>query len=976
MKTATEDTKKHYLDPRIKNIISKNTVFSNGWRALNGDFSTWYKYIDADVRLLNFAEDYEYVAENFRTLYSTLNVFDTGLMKVVRKKNGVTSETPLGTPEETTAYTLGTDIDKGHGYEIEDPLVKKAVEDAATFLVKFLSDHGVHDSVWVLFSGGGIYVEVHHEICRSIGDRDVFFEMVTDRFNRMLGKVSDEFFAVHPEHTGKVKFDALNNSKRVFKSIFSIHKKKPYAVIPLNRADIRIDFERARVPLRDEVIEDAEFWYGTYKIEERESLLKLLNKFSPSKTRKRTSFNEIYRAPEVVDEKKFCPCIQHILNNENTGEGRTRFTGILSAFLYSMGWDEERAFKKVKEISERNGVGQFEHIFDSCYGKISCPSCNKIQTDSAGYPHLGLKGLNACNPDQTCNSCRWPGEYSVGRRRSDIPIRGISPSDNFGAVGVADDGTVRMVDEIDTQAGPKKFLKWVSDCAVWVDTETRADSKTELTFEGIGANDKTRKRFTLIANDLAEPRKFRGALINAFGGANKVGKLEFETVQSLTRYIHKMKRVEIPIWSSNVPLVPGVDLLPDVEYRLSQMTPASVYDGNLEEALQILIKYMNLHKYSPLLITTILGSPAYARWHVNDRFGLGLWGPSGTQKTTMLQLGMSVYGIGYLEDSALLKHGKVGSTLVAALEVFAGSGILPQMLDNVKTVVEKDAEQYISLVHAVLEGREKLRGKKEMSGLRIARAFQCTPIITGEVKPDEASTSARVLNVPWMTKASDQELLTEVQRNVMLMPVIGYNWLRFLADTTLNLVDGFDAARDKKVGEYSSQGFVNPGRLATIYTLLRSTWGLLLESPLSDAFSEFDFIKVLDEIIIEQGIMVTGETESERFLEGLEQLLASNPGMIVSEEGNRLYGKCMGKNLDGNLFLLPDVVLSELNRMGIFVQKPSTKSLARDLIQKGILLKSGDGKYSRQERLNGVRVRGWLLSHLDETPCHNPGETR
>jgi len=934
MKTATEETKKHYLDPRIKNIILKNTVFGNGWRALNGDFSTWYRYIDNDVRLLNFAEDYDYLANNFRTLYSTLNVFDPGLAQVSRKKNSVTSENPLGTPEETTAYTLGTDIDKGHGYEIE--AVKNAVEDAATFLVKFLSDHGIHDSVWVLFSGGGIYVEVHHEICRSIGDRDVFFEMLTDRFNRMLGKVSDDFFAMHPEHVGKVKFDALNNSKRVFKSIFSIHKKKPYAVVPLNKADIKIDFERAKIPLRDDVIEDAEFWYGTYKIEEREALLKLLNKYSPPKSRKRTSFNEIYRAPEVVEQEKFCPCLQHIINQENKGEGKTRFTGILSAFLYSMGWDEDRSFRLVKDVSDRNEVSQFEHIFDSCYGKISCPSCNKIQTDSAGYPHLGLKGLNACNPDQTCNSCRWPGEYSIVRRRSDIPLRGVSTADEWGSVGVTDDGTVRVVDNLNTMDGPKKYLKWVSDCAVWVDTETRADGKTELTFEGIGANDKTKKKFTMIATDLADPRKFRGSLINAFGGANKVGKLDFETVQGLTRYIKKMKRVEIPVWSLNVPLIPGVDLLPDVEYRLSSMTPARVYDGKLDDAMGIIEKYLGLYRYAPILLTTILGAPAYARWHNNDRFGLALWGTTGTLKTTMIQAAMSIYGTGYIDDTSLLKHGvKTGGTAVGALEVFAGAGILPQILDNVKAVDEKDSNQYISLIQSILEGREKVRGRKE-GGLRESRTFYCTPIITGEIKPDEASTSARVLNLPWSWKMTEDNRkdLSHIQKNISLMPVAGYHWLRFLSDTTLNMVDGFDEARGKYLGEFSSKGFVNPGRLATIYTLLRATWNLLLESPLSDAFfgSTELFMASLDEVIMDQGAMVTEETEVERFLAGLDQLITGNPGLLVEENGTRMQGRCIGRRMDGGkMFLLPDVVLSELTKMAFLSKSPAQTALQRHL---------------------------------------------
>ena len=53
---------------------------------------------------------------------------------------------------------------------------------------------------------------------------------------------------------GKIKYDALNNSKRIFKCILSIHKSRPYAVTPLNRDAIKIDLKRARVPLKDDMI--------------------------------------------------------------------------------------------------------------------------------------------------------------------------------------------------------------------------------------------------------------------------------------------------------------------------------------------------------------------------------------------------------------------------------------------------------------------------------------------------------------------------------------------------------------------------------------------------------------------------------------------------------------------------------------------------------------------------------------------------
>ncbi|MDD1762692.1 MAG: hypothetical protein LUQ59_10730 [Methanothrix sp.] len=418
--TATDITREHYLRPEVREIISRFALPGNGtWRALNGDFHRWYRNsTDGRARLLNVCEDYEELVNTYRTLYQTLNVFDPSLWMASRPREEITSDNPLGTPADTAAYEASTDIDKGHGYDIEDPEVKKAVEAAAQFLVDYLKERGIRESVWVLFSGGGAYVKIHHEICRprssATEDRRAFFEELTERYNRLIAHVSDEFFKAHPEYIGKVKYDALNNSKRVFKCILSIHKKKPYAVTPLNRDAVKIDFERARVPLQEDMIAEARAWYSTYDPAEREPLLQLLDEFKETEEEKKRlgrQFKETWRSSTKADQEDFPPCIKHIVDTANLGEGKTRFSAVLSTFLYQMGWDDEEAWGLVKAVSDRNGLGNADHIFDSCFGRISCPSCQTIQDDGAGYPHLGLKGLGACRPDERCH--KWPGDYGV-----------------------------------------------------------------------------------------------------------------------------------------------------------------------------------------------------------------------------------------------------------------------------------------------------------------------------------------------------------------------------------------------------------------------------------------------------------------------------------------------------------------------------------------------------------------------------------
>jgi hypothetical protein len=565
-------------------------------------------------------------------------------------------------------------------------------------------------------------------------------------------------------------------------------------------------------------------------------------------------------------------------------------------------------------------------------------------------------------------------------------IKTVTLDDIKGTIGLcAETGAIMQVVEVERGNGDtKKLLSWISDCPVYIHTETRAKDDSEFIFVGSGAVDKRPVKFTLPASYLAETRKFKAALINAFGAKNRVGKLSFEMVQEMSQNPKLMQRVEVPCWEGSVPLVPGLGLAEDVEYKLSDMTPAAVYDGDIEVAKECLRNLLGLHKYAPILVTAILGAPAYARWYLDDRFGVALWGLTGSLKTTVMQVAMSVFGTGYADKASLLKNGTKNATDVSIDEVCAATGIMPRNYDNVKTVDQKDRERYIGLIHTVLEGRDKLRGKKE-GGLRESRVFLCTLIITGEIRPEEASTTARILNLPW--SRPDVSMLTFIQQHVADMPVIGYHWLRFLAETE-KMSDDLEESKRIKMGEFAAKHYVNPGRLATNYCLLKATFGLLCKSPFGDVFREYSeqFEDALNQVIEDQGALVSGETEVAKFLSGLKELIASNPRLIQGKDthdlsaGNDVIGrppKSIGKWVQEGIFLLPGETLAELEKARIFTQKPSVESLTTALKAEGVLITSPDGKHLKVERrMNGVKVRGWLLSSKVVSMSPPDGDTK
>ena len=258
---------------------------NGSFRAGNGNSWSWYKIQNGKKVKWCLANDTDYtkMALNFRTFYWTLNVFDPEIF-CIDYNTIKTEDSPAISRKYTVGYTFAVDIDKEHGTDIHDLEVKKAVEDMAQYFSDRLRDY-VPNSVYCLYSGGGIYVMVHHRVFDLFCDRfkndpenpwDKMAKVLGDAFDFLIGHIQNEFFKLHPEHIRKVKADQLNNSQRVFKTLFSIHMKLDYAVIPLNPKNIEINFENDSIPLKPEVIKLGENWYTDYDDDKyfRSNLLK------------------------------------------------------------------------------------------------------------------------------------------------------------------------------------------------------------------------------------------------------------------------------------------------------------------------------------------------------------------------------------------------------------------------------------------------------------------------------------------------------------------------------------------------------------------------------------------------------------------------------------------------------------------------------------------------------------------------------
>lgn len=516
----------------------------------------------------------------------------------------------------------------------------------------------------------------------------------------------------------------------------------------------------------------------------------------------------------------------------------------------------------------------------------------------------------------------------------------------------------------------KKVAVWISDCVIWIDTELKNEDTTEYIFRGVGARDGREVVFNLPAASLADSKKFKAAVLNAFGGMNRMGELDFEQVQLITNHIKHTIKVTSPRWNENTPMIPGYETEFDTFFKLNPSIPAEVENGDLEKAKDALRKFMSIHKFACIVAATSLGAPAVARWLPDEKFALGIWGPSGTFKTVCATYAMGFWGKEYLHGP-MLKAGRNGSTINAQMDIFKAAGFLPQLYDNLKSVDKRDIQAYVSMIHGVMEGREKARSDRE-GNARETIAFHSTPIITGEVAPSESSTSARVLGLSWTLNREEMKHASEMAEELRQvrdhLPYVGWHWIKFLHETEEVLGKEYHEYRNVISEKFAQRGFSNTGRLASKFAMLKSIWALLEVSPLGDVFVERrdEFVKALDSVMTEQGEVVSEETETSRFLTGLKEMISSTPMMIqgqnttavISGGGNITIGKWMPEGL----FVLPLVVLERLTKSGIFEQIPTERSMGRALFELGALIaQPDDGRIKYKIKLNGIAVRGWLI---------------
>lgn len=310
---TTEDVKKHYQRPEVKDIIldwSNIDEPKKAQRALVASHRGWYQYREnkngeaPQEKALVPATEGGYdkqikrmERQGDRSLYHSLNYFDPPVFRewVHHWPDEDKDEESPGGYKETVFYGLGTDIDLKDEDKVEDLDRDRTVtnaedrewlEKAIKFHVDWLTDHGISGKIIKpYFSGNGAYITLDPSVIK-LDCEPQKAEEICRGYNHVIKQIEKEFFEENPKAKDYIQFDALNNSKRQWKTPLSIHKSKPFACIPIIMSynsvlDPVIELEKAKLPLSDTVIDLANQWiHDRPSVDERDRYAEQVGNYS------------------------------------------------------------------------------------------------------------------------------------------------------------------------------------------------------------------------------------------------------------------------------------------------------------------------------------------------------------------------------------------------------------------------------------------------------------------------------------------------------------------------------------------------------------------------------------------------------------------------------------------------------------------------------------------------------------------------
>ncbi len=298
---------------------------------------------------------------------------------------------------------------------------------------------------------------------------------------------------------------------------------------------------------------------------------------------------------------------------------------------------------------------------------------------------------------------------------------------------------------------------------------------------------------------------------------------------------------------------------------------------------------------------------------------------------------MCLWGPDFLRDDRLIRWGAGGTeNAIMALATYAND--LPLPIDNYKPSTGGGARAFRNLIHAIVEGSEKLR-LKSTADLRAQRLIACWPCLTGEDCPtDDAASLARTLVLPFdWPRGQPNERLAQAQSQAQHMNAVGRSLLDWLESPESRPVIAAAAAQFATLRSTWSTHVVeanahatNPLRVASNLAINQLAIWILKQHPQIGpviapylAQHETGLLAVASSMA-----QSTAESlEATRFLHALQELLATEELVLLPASGKDAAGndcplplpeRRLGWRVDdGTIYLLAQKGLTDvLKRLG------------------------------------------------------------
>jgi putative DNA primase/helicase len=486
----------------------------------------------------------------------------------------------------------------------------------------------------------------------------------------------------------------------------------------------------------------------------------------------------------------------------------------------------------------------------------------------------------------------------------------------------------------------------------------------------------------VTADQFADDRQLKTALIRAAGAKTGIragmGKHLMPAIDKFTKDPFQRRQYHRTGWDNGKFLLPGREES-GVSIHLPDKLPYGINSkADLKKGIECL---ESLILAQDATVSTIPIAAAFqaplsllAGWR-NERYAIFITGRTGSLKSTWAQHLMTLYGPEFRNNDLLIRW---DGTANAIMKLAIHAHDLPLLIDNYKPNTgergNEAARKCITMIHSILEGREKDRLNRS-SELRDSKPIFCWPFITGEDIPDtDTAALARVLVIPFAwQRGEDNPNLTHVQALASHLCAVGGAWLDWLETDDGRAVA--QQAKERFEGRRSiwathlrtvRKDMANILRVASNLASNQLTWEVMGACPALRAVVEKytdAHTRGLEVIAGSMAVHTTESLEAHRFLAALNELVSTGQCLLMGpdqtpDDNNR--DRVIGYADPNGIYILPEKARERADRLLAVtggLNGISNAALYKQLDSLGKIADKGEVKATKVKRVAGGVVR-------------------